>query len=78
MMSEVIKSSNTIKDVKLSEIGEQTIGSTVIEIVDSVKDYADYMQEIFDFDLLKNSSFLSFLGLTGSFKGIQNVIGLFP
>lgn len=43
-----------IKDIKLSEIGEETIGNTVIEIVDSVKDYADYMQEIFDFDAIRN------------------------
>lgn len=42
-----------IKDIKLSEIGEQTIGSTVIEIVDSVKDYAEYMQQIFDFDAIR-------------------------
>ena len=42
-----------IKDIKLSEIGEQIIGSTVIEIVDPVQDYADYMQEIFDFDAIK-------------------------
>ena len=42
-----------IKDIKLSEIGEQIIGSTVIEIVDPVQDYADYMQEIFDFEAIK-------------------------
>ena len=42
-----------IKDVKLSEVGEETIGNTVIEIVDPVKDYADYMQEIFDFDAIR-------------------------
>lgn len=43
-----------IKDIKLSEIGTQTIGSTIIEVVDSVQDYADYMQEIFDFEAIKN------------------------
>ncbi len=41
-------------DVDLSVVGIQTIGTMTIEIVDSVDDYADYMQEIFDFDLLKN------------------------
>ena len=46
-----------IKDIKLSEIGEQIIGSTVIEIVDPVQDYADYMQEIFDFEAIKELSF---------------------
>lgn len=41
-------------DVDLSVIGEQTIGTCVIEVVDSVKDYADYMQEIFDFNAIRN------------------------
>lgn len=40
-------------DIDLSEIGTQTIGTMTIEVVDSVNDYVDYMQEIFDFDLLK-------------------------
>ena len=42
-----------IKDIKLSEIGEQTIGNTVIEVVDSIEDYATYMQEIFDFNAIR-------------------------
>lgn len=41
-------------DIDLSVVGTQTIGTTIIEIVDSVDDYAEYMQEIFDFDLLKS------------------------
>lgn len=44
----------TINDIKLTEIGEQVVGSTVIEVVDSVRDYASYMQEIFDFDAISN------------------------
>ncbi len=40
-------------DVDLSETGEQTFGNTVVEVVDSVADYVDYMQRIFDFDLIK-------------------------
>ena len=43
-----------IGDIKLSEIGEQVIGSTIIEVVDSVRDYASYMQEIFDFEAISN------------------------
>ncbi len=43
-----------MNDVKLTEIGEQVFGSTVIEVVDSVRDYASYMQEIFDFDAISN------------------------
>ncbi len=42
-----------IPDVNLSEIGEQMIGSTVVEVVDSVEDYALYMQEIFDFKAIQ-------------------------
>lgn len=42
-----------IPDVKLTEIGEQHIGTAVIEVVDSVSDYADYMQEIFDFNTIR-------------------------
>lgn len=40
-------------NIDLSVIGEQTIGSTVIEIVDSIDDYAEYMQTIFDFDVIR-------------------------
>ncbi len=39
--------------VDLSTIGEQTVGTTVIEVVDSISDYAAYMTEIFDFDAIK-------------------------
>lgn len=39
--------------VDLSVIGEQTVGTTVIEVVDSINDYAAYMTEIFDFDAIK-------------------------
>ena len=41
-------------DIDLSVIGTQNIGTMTIEVVDSVDDYAEYMQEIFDFDLLKD------------------------
>lgn len=42
-----------LPDVDLSRTGEQFFGDTVIEVVNSVKDYAQYMQEIFDFDAIK-------------------------
>lgn len=42
-----------IPDIDLSEIGEQTFGNTVIEVIDPVADYAAYMQEIFDFSAIK-------------------------
>jgi phosphoglucomutase len=40
-------------DIDISQIGEYTVGETVIEIVDSIKDYVDFVQGIFDFDALK-------------------------
>ncbi len=39
--------------VDLSRIGDYTIGSTLVEVVDSVSDYADYMAEIFDFKAIR-------------------------
>ena len=41
-------------DVDLSNQSEMTLGSTLIEIIDPVADYAKYMSEIFDFDAIKN------------------------
>ncbi len=40
-------------DIDISQIGEFSIGETVIEIVDSVKDYVEFVKGIFDFDALK-------------------------
>ncbi len=42
-----------IPDIDLSRLGEQQIGSMTIEVIDPVDDYLEYMQQIFDFDLLK-------------------------
>ncbi|MGN1063308.1 MAG: alpha-D-glucose phosphate-specific phosphoglucomutase [Alphaproteobacteria bacterium] len=42
-----------IKDIDLSQVGVQQIDAVTIEVVDSVADYVEYMQEIFDFDLLR-------------------------
>lgn len=43
-----------MNDIDLSQVGIQQIGTMTVEVVDSVDDYVEYMQEIFDFDLLKN------------------------
>ena len=43
-------------DVDLSKLGTVKLGDMEIEIIDSVKDYVEMMQEIFDFDALKNCS----------------------
>lgn len=39
--------------IDLSQIGTQQIGHATIHVVDSVADYAEYMQEIFDFNLIR-------------------------
>ena len=40
-------------DVDLGEIGEQSVKSMKVKIVDSVSDYADLMQKIVDFDKIR-------------------------
>ncbi|MCF6323800.1 MAG: alpha-D-glucose phosphate-specific phosphoglucomutase [Gammaproteobacteria bacterium] len=42
-----------IDDVALNESGTFQVGDTLIEIIDPVCDYADLMEEIFDFDKMK-------------------------
>ncbi|MDD5113343.1 MAG: alpha-D-glucose phosphate-specific phosphoglucomutase [Methylobacter sp.] len=44
-----------IDDVDLDKIGDLQIGDFKITIIDPVTDYAELMQSIFDFDLLKQS-----------------------
>ena len=41
-------------DIDLSKQSETSIGSTLIEIIDPVADYAEYMRQIFDFEAIKN------------------------
>lgn len=43
-----------ISDVNLEQIGEQTVGSCKVEIIDAVADYVSLMQEIVDFDLIRD------------------------
>ena len=48
-------------DINLNNIGTQQLGNMVVDIIDSVSDYAELMAELFDFDaistLLADSSF---------------------
>ena len=55
--SQTIDSYKTAKidDVDLDRIGSQQIGEVKITIIDPVTDYAELMQSIFDFNLLKQS-----------------------
>ncbi len=61
-----------LPEIDLSRIGEQTVGSTVIEVIDSVSDYALYMQEIFDFNLIRS---LFRQGFTMTFDSMNAVTG---
>jgi phosphoglucomutase len=40
-------------DLDLSRIGETRLGETAVEIVDPVTDYADLLESLFDFDLIR-------------------------
>lgn len=40
-------------DVNLAELGKRQCGDTLIEVIDSVRDYADMMESLFDFPLLR-------------------------
>jgi len=40
-------------DVNLKNTGTRQIGTTIIEVIDPVADYASYMQQIFDFDAIR-------------------------
>ena len=61
-----------IPDIDLSKIGEQILGSTTLEVIDSVADYAEYMQEIFDFESIKT---LFKKGFTMTFDAMNAVTG---
>lgn len=68
------KISADLPNADFSKIGKQQIGPVEVEIIDSVKDYVDYLKEIFDFDLIK-----SFLQQHSDFKilfdGLSGVTG---
>ena len=42
-----------IPDIDFSQIGEQTFGQTIVQVISSTEDYISYMQSIFDFSRLK-------------------------
>ncbi|MFQ5642568.1 MAG: alpha-D-glucose phosphate-specific phosphoglucomutase [Thiogranum sp.] len=41
-------------DIDLDTLGEQQLGSMIIEVIDPVSDYAELMQHLFDFDRIKS------------------------
>ncbi|HUN92842.1 MAG TPA: alpha-D-glucose phosphate-specific phosphoglucomutase [Burkholderiaceae bacterium] len=40
-------------DIDLARVGSHRIGSTLVEVIDPVGDYAELMQQLFDFDRLR-------------------------
>jgi len=59
-------------DIDLSQIGHQEIYGMQIDIIDSVKDYVDMMQQIFDFSSIKQ---LFQKGFTMRFDAMNAVTG---
>lgn len=59
-------------DIDLSKVGEQTLAGSLIEVVDSVEDYAKYMTEIFDFDQIRT---LFQKGFTFTFDAMNAITG---
>lgn len=63
--------------VDLNKIGDHTFGPATVTIIDPVKDYLSFLQEIFDFPLIKN--FLHDSPQAKSFKvlfdGLHGVTG---
>lgn len=42
-----------VEDLELDQLGEQVLGQMTVEVIDPVKDYAELMQHLFDFDRIK-------------------------
>lgn len=59
-------------DIDLSKIGLQKLGNTEIEVIDSLKDYIEMMQNIFDFDAIRR---LFANGFTMRFDAMNAVTG---
>jgi len=59
-------------DVELGNIGTKQIGKTQIDVIDPVIDYANYMQEIFDFKAIKK---LFSSGFTFVFDAMNAITG---
>jgi phosphoglucomutase len=43
------------EDIDLDALGEVTVGGMVVEVLDPVADYADLMEELFDFDAIRKA-----------------------
>ncbi|HSR01603.1 MAG TPA: alpha-D-glucose phosphate-specific phosphoglucomutase [Methylophilaceae bacterium] len=61
-----------IADIDIDTIGETLVNGFAVEVIDSVKDYADLMQRMFDFDAIKT---LLADGFTLKFDAMHAVTG---
>ena len=62
----------TSPDIALGRIGETQLGSMVVQVVDSVADYAQLMQALFDFDAIRD---LIASGFTMKFDAMGAITG---
>ncbi len=74
----ITKSINAYKileanDLDLDRLGETKLGETIVEVIDSVADYAELMGELFDFDRIK--TLLASTGFSMCFDGMHAVTG---
>ncbi len=72
--TQVISDYKTLEtaDIDLREIGEVSLGSLVVEVVDPVHDYAQLMETLFDFDAIRG---LISSGFTLRFDAMHAVTG---
>ena len=59
-------------DIDISKLGEVHVGSMVVEVIDPVVDYANLMEELFDFELIRKAIAG---GLTFRFDALNAVTG---
>lgn len=59
-------------DIDISKLGKVHVGSMVVEVIDPVVDYANLMEELFDFDLIRKAIAG---GLTFRFDALNAVTG---
>lgn len=60
-------------DIDLEQLGTQKLGEMDVEIIDSVQDYADLMEKLFDFPLIRSSIAAGSLNI--AFDGMHAVTG---
>ena len=59
-------------DIDIGKLGKTQVGSMVVEVIDPVVDYANLMEELFDFDLIRKAIAG---GLTFRFDALNAVTG---